>query len=228
MPADHGRSQHGPNRSGNGDLAHADAEYPAEDWPRFIERDTQRTNLLDTDGRPTSYEAQLRHAPADIAAQIAPARMRARHAVEGAMARLGEYLRDAKLDALIVVGDDQDELYHRDNMPGILVYYGETIPTCRWRRFKDPDWGWRATARWHEEKAPRDYPVDAALARHLIEALIDREFDIAASNRVPDGRGRGPRDRLCPQADDAGNRADRAGMHQHLLPAEPADPAALL
>ncbi len=24
---------------------------PAEDWPRFIERDTQRTNLLDTDGR---------------------------------------------------------------------------------------------------------------------------------------------------------------------------------
>src|SRR3984885_7584614 len=80
---------------------------PPTDWPRFIERDTQRTNLLDTDGNLTSYEAQLKRAPADIAAQIAPERMAARHAsVEAAMSRLGDYLRDARLDALIVVGDD--------------------------------------------------------------------------------------------------------------------------
>jgi len=66
--------------------------------------------------------------PADIDAQITPERMATRHAsVEAAMSRLGDYLREAKLDALIVVGDDQDELYHPENMPGILVYYGKTI-----------------------------------------------------------------------------------------------------
>src|SRR5215469_6987692 len=99
---------------------------PPTDWPCFIERDTQRTNLLDVDGNLTSYEAQLKRAPTDIDAQITPERMATRHAaVEGAMSRLGDFLKEARLDALIVVGDDQDELYHHGNMPGILVYYGE-------------------------------------------------------------------------------------------------------
>jgi 3-O-methylgallate 3,4-dioxygenase len=165
---------------------------PAEDWPRFIERDIRRTNLLDTDGNSTTYEAQLQRAPADIEAQIAPERMAARKdATEAAMSRLGDHLREARLDCLIVVGDDQDELYHPDNMPGILVYYGDTIRNVPLAPVAEPNWGWRASARWHEDKEPRDYPVDARLARHLIDALIDREFDVAASARTPAGEGEG-------------------------------------
>ncbi|HVC57556.1 MAG TPA: hypothetical protein VND95_16510 [Stellaceae bacterium] len=165
---------------------------PPTDWPRFIERDSQRTNLLDTDGRLTTYEAQLTHAPSGIAGEISPERMAARHtAVQGAIARLGQYLAEAKLDALIVCGDDQEELYQHDNMPGILVYYGETIRNVPLPPPPEPTWGWRASARWHEEKVPRDYPVDARLAQHLIDALIDREFDISASNGIAEGMGEG-------------------------------------
>jgi 3-O-methylgallate 3,4-dioxygenase len=165
---------------------------PPEDWPRFIERDTRRTNLLDTDGNPTTYEAQLGRAPAGIAGEITAERMAARHrSVQAAIARLGGHLKDARLDCLIVVGDDQDELYHAENMPGILVYYGKTIRNVPLAPVANPDWGWRASARWHEEKAPRDYPCDAGLARHLIDCLIDREFDLAASDRVPEGDGEG-------------------------------------
>ena len=165
---------------------------PPEDWPRFYERDSKRTNLLDTEGRLTSYDEQLKHAPPGITDQITPERMKARHqAVEGAMARLGDFLREAKLDALIVVGDDQDELYHADNMPGMLVYYGETIANVPLTPVANPDWGWRAAARWYEEKEPRRYPVDASLARHLIDRLIDDEFDVAASDGTPEGEGEG-------------------------------------
>jgi len=165
---------------------------PPKDWPRFIERDTQRTNLLDTDGKLTSYDAQLKRAPADIDAQISPARMQARHAsVEAAMSRLGDHLREARLDCLIVVGDDQEELYHSGNMPGILVYYGHTIRNVPMAPVANPNWGWKASARWHEEKVPREYPVDARLARHLIDTLIEEEFDLAASDRVPEGEGEG-------------------------------------
>src|SRR5437867_2735515 len=121
---------------------------PATDWPRFIERDSRRTNLLDVEGRLTSYEQQLQHAPPGITGEISPERMARRHAaVQGAMVRLGDYLRDARLDALIVVGDDQEELYHSDNMPGILVYYGETIANVPLKPVANPDWGWRASAR---------------------------------------------------------------------------------
>src|ERR1700693_5745955 len=91
---------------------------PATDWPRFIERDSRRDNLLDTDGRLTSYDAQLKHAPPGIAGEIASERMEARHAaVQGAISRCAEFLRAAKLDALIVAGDDQEEMFHHDNMP---------------------------------------------------------------------------------------------------------------
>ncbi len=165
---------------------------PAEEWPCFIERDTRRTSLLDTDGNPTSYDLQLKHAPVGIAAEINPERMAARHdSVQAAISRLGDYLHDARLDSLIVVGDDQEELYHATNMPGILVYYGDTIRNVPLAPVAEPNWGWRATARWHEEKVPRDYPVDSRLARHLIDRLIDAEFDLAASDGVPDGEGEG-------------------------------------
>ena len=43
------------------------------------------------------------------------------------MARLRDDVAAARLDALIVVGDDQEELFHHDNMPAIGIYYGETI-----------------------------------------------------------------------------------------------------
>lgn len=165
---------------------------PPTDWPRFIERDSRRTDLLDVEGRLTTYEAQLAHAPPGIASEISAQRMQARHdAVEGAVARLGDFLGAARLDALIVVGDDQDELYHHDNMPGILVYYGESIRNVPLPPPPEPNWGWRASARWFEEKVPRNYPVDAALARHLIDELIDREFDVASSDAVPEGEGEG-------------------------------------
>src|SRR4029079_5475088 len=96
---------------------------PPTDWPRFIERDSRRLDLLDTEGRLTSYDEQLKHPPAGITSEIAPERTRTPHeAVQGAIGRCGELLRDAKLDALIVCGDDQNELYHHENMPGILVY----------------------------------------------------------------------------------------------------------
>ena len=101
---------------------------PPTDWPRFIERDTQRTNLLDTDGKLTSYEAQLKRAPAGIAARDrARADAGAARRGRGGDVAARRFLREARLDALIVVGDDQDELFHPANMPGILVYYGETI-----------------------------------------------------------------------------------------------------
>src|SRR5438094_10099373 len=97
---------------------------PPTDWPRFIERDSKRTNLLDVEGRLTSYDEPLKHAPPGIAAEITPDRMAARHdTVEGALDRLGGFLQEAKIEALIVVDDDPEELFHHDNKPGRGVNY---------------------------------------------------------------------------------------------------------
>src|SRR5262249_4108387 len=90
------------------------------DWPRLAERERQRSHL-DTEGRPISYQGLLEHADPGLAGELTPERMAARHGeTQAAIRRLAATLRDARLDALIVVGDDQDELFHAGQMPSIL------------------------------------------------------------------------------------------------------------
>jgi 3-O-methylgallate 3,4-dioxygenase len=164
---------------------------PAEDWPRFIERDQTRA-LLDKEGRPARYEALLERADPSIAAELAPARVAARHReAQQAVDHLRAALRRAELDALVIVGDDHRELYDDGNLPSLLVYRGETIRNQPLASFAGPDWARRASARYYEESEPRDYPVEARLATHLIETLIEEEFDPASSDRLPEGQSEG-------------------------------------
>jgi hypothetical protein len=164
---------------------------PAEDWPRFIELDAVRPHL-DKDGRPATYQELLRDADPGIAAQLTPGRMAERHAAaQAALGHVAEVLARARLDALIVVGDDQKELYHDDNLPSLLIYRGASIRNLPRGASSGPDWARRASARYYEERGATDYPVDAALATHLIGALIDDEFDVAAADRLPEGSGEG-------------------------------------
>ena len=170
----------------------------AEEWPLFEGLDRQRS-LLHKDGRPATYDDLVAAAPASLPDELAPGKLAGRHA--GAMAaidRLHAALIDAKLDAVVVIGDDQQEIYHDDNMPSVLVYRGKTIanvprrtgnPGSDWAT--RPDWSKRAFARYYEDSETRHYPVDAELASYLIALLIDREFDIASANALPEGEGEG-------------------------------------
>ena len=170
-----------------------------EDWPRFIELDRLRQHL-DKQGRPVDYAQLLGLAGDGLQRELQPEVLAQRwEAALGHVAALGKVLRRAELDTLVIVGDDQKELYHDDHMPAVLVYRGETIanvpnrttqsmdPDVAWR----PDWARRASARYYEENETRHYPVHAKLANHLIVGLIDREFDVATANALPDGEGEG-------------------------------------
>lgn len=163
---------------------------PVEDWPRFIERDQIRDNR-DKDGAPATYDDLLRAAGPGVAAHIKPEAMAVRHAAAmDNLQRIRDALADAALDALIIVGDDQNELYGEQNTPCILIYRGETIRNVPLDN-PNSSWGARMTAKYYETDGPREYPVDAKLANHLIERLVDAEFDIACANSVEPGKGEG-------------------------------------
>jgi 3-O-methylgallate 3,4-dioxygenase len=171
----------------------------AEEWPLFEEIDRQRAHLH-KDGRPATYDELLCVAPVSLRDELAPEKLAWRHGeAMAAIKRLRDGLAAAALDAIIVVGDDQKEIYHEGNMPSVLVYRGKSIPNVPNRTMrapapdiaKRPAWAQRASARYYEEKETRHYPVDAGLATYLTGALIDREFDVASANTLPEGEGEG-------------------------------------
>lgn len=101
---------------------------PPEDYARHAEIDAKGRRLLDKEGRPTTYSDLLAAADPAIAGQITFEVMNERAArCNACLDRLAETIAAARLDSLIVVGDDQHEQFLDDNMPSILVYWGEAI-----------------------------------------------------------------------------------------------------
>ena len=146
---------------------------------------------------------------------------------------LRQVLSNAKLDALIAFGDDQNESYLEDCRPAFAIYYGEHDP----QRQQAARHLFAPAGVVHQE--PRRV-LRAGEAARLSGAFGAR----AAPDRTPDGcrvrsrrvevpargRRRRPRDGLCAPPRDGRRKAgaDRAGVSQHLLPADPAAAAALL
>jgi len=164
-----------------------------EDWAKFAERDATG-KFLDKAGAPTSYEALLETADSAVLEQVRPDILEQRYIASIAgVDRIRQAIAESGIDTLIVVGDDQKELYHEDNLPSILVYYGETIRNNPRHKIKPNPLQWWQNARggYYVDKGETDFPVDAALGRHMIASLVDAEFDISTANRLPEGAGEG-------------------------------------
>ena len=81
-------------------------------------------------------------------------------------------LQDKRPDALILIGDDQDENFQESNLPQIALYTGE--------RFVAID---RHTS--GEGEVRRLYQCHTQLAAGLLQGLIERGFDISYAKSFP-------------------------------------------
>jgi 3-O-methylgallate 3,4-dioxygenase len=170
------------------------AELP--DWLRGFRQSDLRMKYYDRQGKPRSYDDVLAAAPANIGELLADDAVTARYnEVQAAMKRMRTEIAQANLDALVIVGDDQHELFKDQHMPSIGVYYGESIRNvarANAKRFSWPEeWYNRAQMRRYEDEADADYPCHKALALKLIEGLVEREFDISAVAGLGDGQNEG-------------------------------------
>jgi 3-O-methylgallate 3,4-dioxygenase len=166
---------------------------PPEDYPRHAEIDASGRKLIDRNGRPRTYGELLEQADPSIKDQITPAVLAERAArCTANVERIAKEIAAAKLDALIIIGDDQNEQYSDDNMPAILIYAGETIPNNPLHMDEDaPDWWRKARSQYHVAGGTRAYPVAASLALHLTNSLMDEGFDISHAKRLGKDHGEG-------------------------------------
>jgi hypothetical protein len=164
---------------------------PAQDMAGHARRDEQYPHHLDREGNRVSYEQLLARAPKGIDCSLETTAQRIA-ACERHIDRLAKAIAEARLDALIVVGDDQKEQYFEDNLPAFLIYCGKTIVNgVQEPPAGAPEYWKRARAQYYEPDQPREYPVAAELASHIVASLVEAEFDLAYGNALPKPRGEG-------------------------------------
>lgn len=136
-------------------------------WPRVVERIP-----------PEARE----HLPHRARVEIATPAMIDGHIqrIEAAFATLRAQLQAFRPDALIMIGDDQGDMFDEANNPTFSIYTGD-----------EPIWGRSARDAFDTPVAERTKVVfrqHGELARHLLRGLIDRGFDVASIGRF-DPRG---------------------------------------
>ena len=140
----------------------------AQDWPRVVERIPAEAR----EQLPRSARVEIA-TPAIIEEHI-------RH-IEAAFAVLRGELKAFRPDALLMIGDDQGDMFDAANNPTISVYTGD-----------EPLWGRSARDPMSippQERTKITFPQHAELARHLLRGLVKRGFDVANIGRF-DPRGR--------------------------------------
>jgi 3-O-methylgallate 3,4-dioxygenase len=165
---------------------------PGGDWAEFAKRDQTRTDLIYPGvGRAVTFD--------DAISEFVPPEMQDRCGTTttfeqqfaqcgAALDQLAASLREAKPDVTIIVSDDQDEWFYDSNMPSLAVFWGESAPVVPWPVAADGPSYARAMAQGYGDVA-LDVPVAQELAKHLIEELMDRDFDIAQMRYVEEGYG---------------------------------------
>jgi hypothetical protein len=152
-----------------------------EHWIEMFDHIDRKSPIHDFDGVARSFDELLAARPSDAALRISPDSMIRRHAeMQRAMNRLEADLAAARLDALVIVGDDQREIFRDDCRPALGVYYGQSIRNAAAPMPPPKDWYARDQHRRLEEAHDVFYPCDAGLATHFIEGLSARSFDVTA------------------------------------------------
>lgn len=153
----------------------------SDDWGLRADADRANPKLNLSDGRRLRYEDLL----AEIGPKYAEASrqqelVRKAALCEAALDRLASALDAARPDVVLVVGDDQGELFSPSNQPAFAICHNDTLITSdAFGRQGSPDW---------VLKAGKGYLMDAkhALAGHakfalaLIHGLIDQGVDVTA------------------------------------------------
>lgn len=128
----------------------------------------------------------------NLGEQITPAQWESRfQKCQDAIATLASKYEEAAPDVAVIIGNDQRELFMEDNFPAFCVYWGETIEN----RPRTPEQianlppGIAVSERGHAPPEDAVYPGHPELGRHIVENLMQQEFDVAQSTKLPKGSG---------------------------------------
>lgn len=122
-----------------------------------------------------------------IGDHLSPSAWREKHRnVQLAIDRLAAELEAARPDVVLIVGDDQEEMFPGGLFPPVAVFSGEEAVD------DPPDVGelpeFRRASLWaFYDEVPRSFQCSSALGRHLVHRLMDSGFDVTTVDGVLPG-----------------------------------------
>jgi hypothetical protein len=161
---------------------------PAEAWHLHADRD-RRNPKLHFRGQVHNFtELQEARAGERLGGQLSEVIWRSnQQGCEDSIAALAKTLAETGPDVVVIVGDDQHELFHDDNIPALAIFWGpriECVPPANPAVHPSI-----AAARRDQFGEEREwYPVENRLGKHLVEQMMVEGFDVAQFARQPEGR----------------------------------------
>ncbi len=159
----------------------------AQHWEQRAAADLANPQLNLSDGRLLSYPQLLAEVGPRYADMVTPQILQEKaQRCQAALDRLGDALAAAAPDLVIIVGDDQRELYGASNQPALAVFHGASITMSdKLRKDQPPPW-MRELGQGYLMDDNHVIPGAPEWGLELIRGLIDEEFDVASSAAVDD------------------------------------------
>ncbi|MEX2598467.1 MAG: hypothetical protein WD533_02310 [Dehalococcoidia bacterium] len=152
---------------------------PADIWPEHAKFDLKSRELaFPPSGNVLSYETALERADPAVATLIKQERFDEQHArCQAAIAKLAESMKAANPDVVVIISDDQDELFFEDNMPMFSVYWGDTVRTYKRNPPETAPIASRSAAWGFGDDL--EIPVRSDLGRHIVDHMVQNDFDVS-------------------------------------------------
>lgn len=159
-----------------------------ETWPERAADDRRKLELFLGDGRVVSFDELNAEAGGQYAKEATADNFtKQAEMAQNALDALARAIQAAELDVIIVIGDDQGELFSRTTMPAFAVYTGEEIITHP-KNEVDPDlpsWNREANLGYRMDTV-HHYPAAPEMARALVDGLIARGVEVSIASEVLD------------------------------------------
>lgn len=166
------------------------AMEPAVMWKQRADADRANPGLVDNHGAVRPFAELVAEAAGRFDSELTLDVWNEKYArAQECIERLGNDIKALEPDLVIVIGDDQDELFTRRNQPAIAVYYGEDLATHEpIDHGRGPDF-MEVQRRLGMDGAVYKAAPEAGL--HVINSLVADEFDIASSSETETESGFG-------------------------------------
>jgi hypothetical protein len=156
-------------------------------WMQRAAVDFANKALNLSDGRFVTYDELLQEVGPKYEAVVTAEILREKALRCGAaLDRLAQELERARPDVVIIVGDDQRELFDANNQPVLAVYHGaEIVTNDKFAHEDPPEWIDQMGKGYLMDEIHR-FPASPEFALELIRNLLERDVDVATVADIPD------------------------------------------